>query len=267
MWNTIGHIKNKEYFEQAIQNGQLVHAYIFSGPEMVGKKIFAHDLAAILNGRGVENNPDFKSVGPKIEDIRDLKSFLSNKPYYGPYQIAIIDDAERMTVEASNAVLKTLEEPSRSAILILITSKSKHLLSTISSRCQEIKFDNLTNNEIVKFIPAKFDADDKELLKILSGNRPGWLVRNVNNLSEIKRSIQQFDKVLEQGIFEKIQYASKMHDDETLPELINNLIYWHYGQNSKKAGLLRGLTKLSNIISQSQFNKRLALESFLLSLT
>ncbi len=267
MWIVLGHSSNKRYFESAIKNGQLAHAYIFSGPDMVGKKMFAYDLAIQLNGRGIENNPDFKSVGPKIEDIRGLKSFLSNKPYFGPYQIVVIDNAEQMTTEASNAVLKTLEEPSLSTILILITSKPRHLLPTISSRCQEIKFNCLTDNEITKFIPAKFEANDKELLKRLSGNRPGWLVKNSNNLSEIKKSVQEFNKVMEQGIFEKIQYASKIYDTEIVPELINNLIYWHYGQNQTKANLLRGLTKLSNTISQPQFNKRLALESFLLGLT
>lgn len=267
IWSTIGHNSNKRYFESIIKNGQLVHAYIFSGPEMVGKKMFAHDLAVLLNGRGIKNNPDFKSVGSKIEDIRDLKSFLANKPYYGPYQIAIIDNAEQMTIEASNAVLKTLEEPSRSTLLILITSKPKYLLKTICSRCQEIRFQSLADEDIIKLVSSKFGAEDKKLIKILSGNRPGWIEQNADKIEDIKNSIQEFNKVLGQGIFEKIQYASRIYDKETFPELINNSIYWHYGQDRKRANLLRSLIKLSNIIAQPQFNKRLALESFLLNLT
>ena len=228
--------------------------------------MFARDLVRILNGRGLENNPDFIEVGPKIEDVRNLKSFLSNKPYFGPYQVAIIDDADRMTIEASNALLKALEEPSKSSVLILVSSKPRSLLSTIYSRCQEIKFQPLKEEELVSIIPAELKSEDKDLLKQLSRGRPGWILKNLENIDDIRSSIHNFNKVLNQGIFEKIQYASKMHDKDDLPELVNNLIHWHYSQDGKQAKLLKNLVSLSNIVSQSQYNHRLALENFLLFL-
>ncbi len=266
MWSVVGHNSNKRYFESVIKNGRLTHAYLFSGPEMIGKKKFAYELAKLLNNREQENDPDFKLVGPKIEDVRELKSFLAKKPYFGPYQIAIIDNADQLTTEASNAVLKTLEEPNGSAILILITSRPKLLLPTIYSRCQEVRFLSLSDSEIDFLISAKLGLEDKILLKQLAYGRPGWIVKNADNLENIKKSIKEFNKVLGQGIFEKIQYASKVYNEETLLELINNLTYWHYSQDQKSTKLLRGLTQLSNIISQPQYNHRLAVENFLISL-
>src|SRR3989344_3218725 len=183
----IGHTKNIKYFQNVIKTGRLVHAYLFSGPEMIGKKMFAVNLAQnILSTSHVESNPDLKIISPKIdegdtkiyiEDIRDLKSFLSVKPFYGPYKIAVIDDADRLTPEASNSLLKILEEPSASSILILITSKPRYLLQTIYSRCQEIKFSPPKEDELDDIIPARLKSEDKILLKKIAYNRPGWIAR------------------------------------------------------------------------------------------
>lgn len=265
MWTVVGHNKNKKYFETIIKNGQLSHAYLFSGPEMIGKKMFAQDLVSLLNNRKAENNPDLKLVSYTIEDARNLKSFLSVKPYYGPYKVAIIDDAESLTAEASNALLKILEEPSASSIIILISSKPRSLLPTVLSRCQEIKFQSLGSEELAKFIPHKLKSEDKDLLKQIAHGRPGWILKNIDKIDGIRDSIQEFNKVLEQGIFEKLQYAGKIHDKENYLELVNNLIYWHYSQSKTSSKILKGLMYLSNIISQSQFNHRLALENFLIN--
>lgn len=266
MWTVVGHNKNKKYFETIIKNGQLSHAYLFSGSEMIGKKMFAQDLVNLLNNRKAENNPDLKLVSYTIEDARNLKSFLSVKPYYGPYKVAIIDDAENLTAEASNALLKILEEPSASSIIILISSRPKSLLPTVLSRCQEIKFQSLDNEELESFIPAKLKVEDKKLLKQIAHGRPGWILKNIDKIDGIRNSIQEFNNILDQGIFEKFQYVVRVHDKENYSELISNLIYWHYSQSEKSPKILKGLMYLSNIVSQSQFNHRLALENFLISI-
>ncbi len=271
----IGHEKNKKFFKNAVKNGRLVHAYLFSGPEMIGKKMFALELAETLCC-DIEHrqNPDIKVICPKaeegetkiyIEDIRDLKAFLSVKSFYGGYKVAVIDDADRLTPEASNSILKILEEPSASSILILIDSKPGFLLPTIYSRCQEITFQPLEESELSGLIPPKLKPEDGELLKMLAYNRPGWIIKNIDKLSEIKRSIQDFDKILGQGTFEKMQYAAKLYSEESYPELVSNLIYRYYFQNPKNPKLLSGLIRLSKVISQPQYNHRLALENFLIN--
>ncbi|OGN10223.1 MAG: hypothetical protein A3J46_05980 [Candidatus Yanofskybacteria bacterium RIFCSPHIGHO2_02_FULL_41_11] len=265
VWSVVGHDKNKKYFQTALKDGYLSHAYLFSGPEMIGKKLFAKDLVDLLNNRGSENNPDFISVGHSIENIRDLKSFLYVKPYYGPYKLALIDEAEKMTAEASNALLKILEEPSSSTVIILVSSKPKLLLPTIWSRCQEIKFQPLMGEDLISFLPSKLRAEDKNFLKQIASGRPGWIIKNAENAGEIRDSVQEFDKILKQGIFEKIQYAAKVVERENQVQLISDLIYWYSGQENKQAKLIKNLIQLSGIVSQSQYNHRLALENFLIN--
>ena len=144
MPETIGFNKQREYFKNAVKNGHLSHAYLFSGPDGIGKKIFAYDLFRLVNQREPEGDPDFKLLTPRleeeetqiyIEDIRDLKSYLSLKPYRGPYKFVVINDADRLVIEASNAILKLLEEPTQFTVIILVSSKPKLLLPTVLSRC------------------------------------------------------------------------------------------------------------------------------------
>src|SRR3990167_933197 len=127
----IGHNKQKKYFKHVASNGALNHAYLFTGSEMIGKKVLALELFATINKRDYLNDPDFTFVGPNlsedesrihIEDIRKLKSFFRFKPYSGPYKMAIIDDAHCFTDEAANALLKIIEEPPQLSIIILISS-------------------------------------------------------------------------------------------------------------------------------------------------
>src|SRR3989344_4845985 len=114
-WKTIGFDKNKKYFLDAIKNGNLSHAYIFCGPDGIGKKLFAYDLFSFINQREPEGDPDFKLLTPRledddlpagrhgtkiyIEDVRNLKSYLSLKPYHGPYKFVVINDADRLVPE------------------------------------------------------------------------------------------------------------------------------------------------------------------------
>ena len=124
----IGHSKNKKYFDIVLKSGYLSHAYVFSGPEMIGKKLFAQDLYKTINQKEEIRDADFdyKMISPRlaeddlpadrhgtkiyIEDIREVKVFLSLKPNVGPYKFVIIDDAHCLTPEGSNALLKILEE-------------------------------------------------------------------------------------------------------------------------------------------------------------
>src|SRR3989344_8729970 len=136
-WNTTGFEKNKKYFINAVKNGNLSHAYLFSGPDGIGKKMFADDIFHLVNQREPDGDPDFKLLAPRleedetkiyVEDIRKLKSYLSFKPYYGPYKFVVINDADRLVLEAANAFLKMLEEPAPFSIIILVSSKPKLIL-------------------------------------------------------------------------------------------------------------------------------------------
>lgn len=141
----LGHKKQLEFLSSAISKGKLAHAYIFAGPESVGKRTIALKLAqSILATEGQNFHPDLLEIngqeGIKIEQIRELVYKLSLKPYMAKYKVAIIDAAENMTAEAANALLKCLEEPKPGTILILVTANPNRLPKTIISRTQKITF-------------------------------------------------------------------------------------------------------------------------------
>ena len=236
--------KQKKYFENLLNNGSLGHAYLFVGQDMPGKKGFTEELCAILTGRGFENNPNLKFIRPKteegdykiyIEDIRDLKSFMSFKPYSSQYKLAVIENAEMLTTEAANAMLKILEEPPRNSILVLISSKHKLLPRTILSRC-----------EAVVFPPVK-EIETKEMAEALSELR----------------------KVAKQSMAERIKYAKKIYEKENYTEIVNlwlHSLHFQIADKPASAPILRRLLRLSEIISQPQYNHRIALENFLVRL-
>ena len=241
-WKTIGHNNNKEYFENVIKQGVLSHAYLFCGPEGIGKKKFAYDLFRMINQREPEGDPDFKLLTPRldedetkiyVEDIRNLKSYLSLRPYFGPYKFVIINDADRLVPEAANAFLKMLEEPLPFTIMILVSSKSKFILPTVLSRCEK-----------VLFLPSGEKVIDKVTVE----------------------SVDEFLSVTKQGITERMQYAEKLFAEKDYQNTVVGLIYTLRARENPNHKVLKNLLHLNSLLSQPQFNHRLALENFLINL-
>lgn len=241
-WKVTGHNNNKKYFEEAIKKGFLSHAYLFCGPEGIGKKMFAYDIFRLINNREPEGDPDFKLLTPRleedetkiyIEDVRDLKSYLSLKSYYGPYKFVVINDADRLVPEAANAFLKMLEEPSPLSVIILVSSKPKFILSTVLSRCER-----------VQFLPVREKVIDKL----------------------ISEAIDEFMRVSKQGVAERMQYAEKLFIGKNYQNLVVGLIHTLRAQENPNHNVLKNLLCLNYLLSQPQFNHRLALENFLINL-
>ena len=196
--NIIGNEEIKEYLINSIKTNNILHSYLFVGTEGIGKSIFAKKFAKMIlcvNENKQEcnnkceacikfdnnNNPDFEFIEPdgnniKIDQIRQMNSKVMEKPIISEKKVYIINDSEKMTKEAQNSLLKTLEEPPQYVVIILICSKENDLLNTIKSRCTKIKFNDLSNEEI------------NEYLKL---NNYGILENNFLNLSQgsIKKAI------------------------------------------------------------------------------
>ena len=139
----VGHKKQWEFLKRGFEQGQLSHAYLFTGQEGIGKKLFAKEFAEFIGCKF----PDLKIVIKKedkseidIAQIREIQNFLSYKSYNGGVKTVLVDDAEKMNQEAQSCFLKTLEEPKGQTLIILISSKPDMFLPTIASRCQTIKF-------------------------------------------------------------------------------------------------------------------------------
>lgn len=148
------------------------HAFLFCGPSGIGKKLAALGWAQGLLCQGknkpcgrcpscqrVEKrqHPDLFLVETteatlKIETIRDVQNFISLKAFEGQAKVVIIDEAHMMTAQASNSLLKTLEEPPENSFFVLVTSNRGAILQTIQSRCQRILFGSLTPEELKKIV-------------------------------------------------------------------------------------------------------------------
>jgi DNA polymerase-3 subunit delta' len=170
----IGHQQQIKILNAAIEHDRVAHAYLFDGPDGIGKKQVAHIFARIFlcesaTGRdhcaactkmAAHSHPDFFSLEPhgtaiKIDQIRAIQPQLGLRSFAGRGKVCLIDSAELMTHEAANALLKTLEEPTAGTLIILISSRPDSLLSTIRSRCQRVRFNRLPNRELAQHLEKK----------------------------------------------------------------------------------------------------------------
>jgi DNA polymerase-3 subunit delta' len=136
-----------EYLRRACEQNRLAHAYLICGPPGSGKEKLAADLASLVNGTPVAEvfsasareifvaRPESKSRRIVIEQIRELEHALQMRAANGRRKVAIISDADRLQTEAANAFLKTLEEPPKDSLLLLLSALPEALPETILSRC------------------------------------------------------------------------------------------------------------------------------------
>lgn len=192
----LGNDDVKKYLTNCIENKNFSHSYIFSGIKGVGKYTFAKDFAkCILEDSMMQDyyelGPDGKSI--KVSQIRELQNVINIKPTFSKKSVYIIDDADLMTIEAQNSLLKTLEEPPEYAVIILIVHNERSILSTVKSRCVNIKFNKLSDKDIKKyFLKNDLNFEDKNInvFKVLDGS--------LNNIDFIR---DDYDELLKLTVF------------------------------------------------------------------
>jgi DNA polymerase III subunit delta' len=196
----VGHQKQLEIVRQALNHGRLHHAYLFVGMEGVGKKTIALGLAKAIHCSAAAcdfcgmcadcariqdgNHADVRIIEPlagkkeiSIQQIRELEKELNFRSFSGKKKIAILDQATLMNLSAQNALLKTLEEPPRDSLLILIANGGA-LLPTLRSRCLRISFGPLPRDLISGFLVSRkgLAAETAEFLAAMSLGSLGAVV-------------------------------------------------------------------------------------------
>lgn len=245
--NLVGNEKVKEYLNSTIENKNISHSFIFVGKPGIGKKQFAHQYAEMImclqdgkcDGNSVKcdscikfegnANPDYAEITPdgktlKIEQIRNLQARIVEKPITSRRKVYVIDDADLMSEESQNCLLKTLEEPPEYAVIILVVSNESGILPTIKSRCVIIKFQPLTSKEIKQVKPELSD----DLIQLLEGS-----LLNAENIEQKKEQYAQLSNlvnVLENKqlveVFNSADLLYKGKDDIiTLLEYLNLIFF------------------------------------------
>jgi DNA polymerase-3 subunit delta' len=171
----IGHDEIVNHLQNAMKTGKISHSYIFEGEEGIGKKLIANTFAKTLFCEentmtpcnrcsscikyDSGNHPDVvyvtqtKKTGISVSDIREqINSDINTKPYQYPYKIYIVNNADKMTVQAQNALLKTIEEPPSYAIIILIAQNSNLFLQTIISRCIVLRLKQVAQDSMMNYL-------------------------------------------------------------------------------------------------------------------
>ncbi|MBI4992809.1 MAG: AAA family ATPase [Candidatus Magasanikbacteria bacterium] len=231
MSEIIGHKEALEFFDKVIANDNLSHAYCFIGPEQVGKRTVAEEIAAKLLKTSRENlfrQPDFILVGQSlnektgktrkditVEQMRELRSSLVQHAFVGGYKVALIDDAEKMNLEAANALLKRLEEPAPRTILFLIVTDEEKLPETVLSRCQRIYFHSVKKEELENYL-IKLGINRPELVNSAQG-LPGRLIdwlEDEDRFIKYKTETDRFLGMIGQPFFSKLKSVEELFGEK-----------------------------------------------------
>lgn len=257
---------------KAINKNQVSHCYVFEGPTGMGKYELALIFAQSLLCENFTDNPcnkcsncikvntsnhpdlhiinnDEKTI--KREEIDALIESINRKPYEAQKKVYIIKSAHEMTIQAANTFLKTLEEPQGDSVLILLTDNSNLLIPTIKSRCQVIKFRNVSKSAIKNYLKENYNTPD-DMADLASEYSKGILNKAINIikgnddiLNQRKEIIKLFDKIVKSDseiIYELESYFETNKDNIDL--IIEIMMLW-----------IRDVTFIQNNMDDMVINK------------
>lgn len=253
----IGHSDIIQFFETVIAHDSLSHAYCFVGRGHSGKLTVTEELVARLLNTPKEHlyrAPDLAKVvrardekteklkkDISVEQIRDTIQFFSETPFIrNGYKILIIDEAELMSKAASNALLKTLEEPRGKRIIFLLTENEHALLPTIQSRCQKIYFRSVPSSILLEYAiwQGASEVTAQEMVHYAHG-LPGVLVSwlaDKEQFAMYKAELDRFRSLRGKAFYEKLQAIEDLFGDKTdhiaaRDRLTDILDIWHTNIN------------------------------------
>jgi DNA polymerase III subunit delta' len=250
----IGHDWATALLAQGLARNRVPHALLITGPPHIGKTTLAITLARMLNCTGVAppctteaclscrkvqsgNHPNVRILDDtgeslRIDQVRDLQRELSLSAHEGRQRVAVLCNFERATLEAANALLKTLEEPAPQVVLVLTTQEIGQLLPTIVSRCQVLSLRPLPTLQIAEALVTRWGASAEQaaLLSQLASGRLGWAVRALQDETVLSRRAERLTDLvalLGAGRVERLAYAFELSRDPVLTrEAIQLWLSW-----------------------------------------
>lgn len=300
--NIIGHQKERALLRKTVTEGVVVQSYLFSGPRGVGKSLCALEFAALL-----AKESDFKPTDEKphpfdvlilrppeetkrgvtktknisAESIREALEFLGHFPAAGTYRVLLIEDAHRLSETAQNVLLKTLEEPPSSAVIILVTHEVGALLPTVLSRVKQVRFGFVSEEEIREAVSARYPVEVVAHVAkfFFSLGRPGLVLSALRDPEAFALERDLLSSLFRLSILsltERLALAEKMalHAERT----IRLLEWWLPGLYQQSQGiterkgtvrffkLLEEIELSLRLLKTTQTNTRLVLEKLFLSI-
>ena len=234
--DVVGHKDILKYISSAVENNRVSHAYILNGERGSGKKMLANLFAMTLLCETGDNEPCGKCHSCKqaesgnhpdiirvthekpnsisVDDIRtQVNNTVDIKPYQGPYKVYIIPQADMMTPQAQNAILKTIEEPPSYAVFLLLTENAETLLPTINSRCVMLKLHNIKDTLIKKYLMENLEIPDYKAdmcTAFAQGNMGrAIMLANSDHFNEIREEAVQLLKHINEMELNEIVAAVK----------------------------------------------------------
>lgn len=238
----VGHEQIKEHFRNAVQTGKVSHAYILSGEAGMGRKSLASAFAlSLLCEKGMAepcmqchacrqalsgNHPDLiyvtheKPASIGVDDIREqINDTIMVRPYSSYYKIYIVDEAEKMTVQAQNALLKTIEEPPSYGVILLLTTNPEGFLPTILSRCVQLKLKPLKDEVVKEYLIQSLGVEESQA-EIYAAFARGNLGKAIH-LADSEEFKQMYHEILhllkhlkDTDISELLDYIRKLKDEK-----------------------------------------------------
>ena len=239
--DVVGHKDILKYISSAVENNRVSHAYILNGERGSGKKMLANLFAMTLlcETRDNEpcgkchsckqaesgNHPDIIRVThekPNSISVDDIRTQVNNtvdiKPYQGPYKVYIIPQADMMTPQAQNAILKTIEEPPSYAVFLLLTENAETLLPTINSRCVMLKLRNIKDTLIKKYLMENLEIPDykADMCTAFAQGNMGRAIMLANS--------DHFNEIREEAV-QLLKHISEMELNEIVAAVKNISVY------------------------------------------
>ena len=239
--DVVGHKDILKYISSAVENNRVSHAYILNGERGSGKKMLANLFAMTLLCETGDNEPCGKCHSCKqaesgnhpdiirvthekpnsisVDDIRtQVNNTVDIKPYQGPYKVYIIPQADMMTPQAQNAILKTIEEPPSYAVFLLLTENAETLLPTIRSRCVMLKLRNIKDTLIKKYLMENLEIPDykADMCTAFAQGNMGRAIMLANS--------DHFNEIREEAV-QLLKHISEMELNEIVAAVKNISVY------------------------------------------